>query len=86
MNEKVRVAMLIAELQGDAEILGDLAETNLKADMNYVRFATYFATSTALAWTRNSSESCRTVSHPPYRPSAPRMPDSSPSPRGRGND
>lgn len=32
MNEKARVATLIAELQGDAEIVGNLAETNLKAD------------------------------------------------------
>ncbi len=32
MNEKTRVATLIAELQGDAEILGNLVETNLKAD------------------------------------------------------
>ena len=32
MNEKARVAILIAELHGDAEVLGGLAETNLKAD------------------------------------------------------
>ena len=32
MNEKTRVATLIAELNGDVEGLGDLARTNLKAD------------------------------------------------------
>ena len=32
MNEKARVAILIAELHGDAEVLSGLAETNLKAD------------------------------------------------------
>ena len=32
MNENTRVALLIAELHGDAQVLGDLAETNLKAD------------------------------------------------------
>ena len=32
MNEKARVATLIAELNADVEGLGDLAETNLRAD------------------------------------------------------
>ena len=32
MNEKARLATLIAELSGEVEVLGDIAETNLKAD------------------------------------------------------
>ena len=32
MNEKARIATLIAELSGEVDVLGDLAETNLKAD------------------------------------------------------
>lgn len=32
MNERTRVATLIAELNGDVESLGELAETNRKAD------------------------------------------------------
>ena len=51
MNESTRVAILIAELHGDTEVLGDLAETNLKADGRIRHGATDELDWAALAYT-----------------------------------